>query len=399
MAKNIYKICLFILSLAFVLSSCGDDSIDAVVEKITVDPQSLELSPESGSEVVEVAANCGWTAEAHPVDGADAGWLVLAKSKGTGNATVNFRVMENKYNSERKASIVFTTDGGKTASVLVVQTAEEGGEEISAVNVRIGSYNIRLSTEDKDDKYPERKWTARKERLWASIQNCAFDVCGLQEVTLEAQKDLETKWNTIYGFHFFSPYSKDGVGDKAQGIMYRKNDYILSDTHFFWIGPDPDVMCATDIDDKQNKYNRGGLCGVLTHKATGLKFFFMSTHGCLNKNTGAEYAALFEQIEMRYNTEELPAFFVGDLNATPDHAMLKTITSYWTDSYLKAKSKKGISNTFNSYSSPDGLRRIDYVLYRTAGVPSLYCCDNTLYGGQYPSDHFPVYADFTIEKK
>ena len=378
------------------LLSC-DNSVSVVVEEeIASSLTSLELPPDSGMESVMITSNCDWTAEVLPVDAIDASWVILSKSKGFGDASVGFRIMENKYNLQRKASIVFTTTGGKTTSVLIIQQAAEDGEELSSIDVRIGSYNIRLSTEDKDQKYPERLWSVRKERLWSSIQDCDFDVVGLQEVTAAAQVELEEKWGNIYDMYFFSPYSKDGKGDKAQGLMYRKSDFILSDTHFFWIGPDPDSMSSSDIDSKQNKYNRGGYCGFLTHKASGIKMFFMNTHGCLNKDTGALYAGLFEEMEKRYNPDGLPAFFVGDLNATPDHQMIKTITSYWTDSYVTAKSKTGIVNTFNSYTNSDGLRRIDYILYRNVEAPTHYCCDNTLYGGQFASDHFPVYADFTI---
>ena len=394
--NNIHRFVTILLSV-LMLSSCGDDSIDAVTEELAVAPASLELSAASGAGTMEVIANCSWTVEALPAEGVDASWLILAKSKGTGNSAVNFRVMENKYNSERKASVVFTTDGGMTASVTVVQAAAEGGEEVSSIQIRVGSYNIRIpSSDDKTNEY--RNWATRKGFLWSSIQQCDFDIVGLQEVSLEQQEDLNTQWGGIYGMHFFSPYSRDGKGDKAQGIMYRKNLFSLSDVHFFWIGPDPEKMSTSDVGSDGAKYNRGGVCGILTHKATGIRIFFMDTHGCLNKDTGAQYAGLFEEMEKKYNTENLPAFFVGDLNATPDHAMLKTITSYWTDSYLKAKKKEGIVNTFNSWTNVNGLRRIDYVLYRNVSAPSLYCCDNTLYNGHYPSDHFPVYADFTINK-
>lgn len=395
--KSIIRFTLTLYSV-LMLSSC-DDSVSPVVEEIAASPLSFELSSESSNCIVQVTANCSWKTEVKPIDGIDASWIVLGKSQGKGDATLNFRVLQNKYNSDRKAEIVLSTEGGKNVSVSVVQAAAEDGEETSSINVRVGSYNIRLSTEDKDaTKYPERLWSVRKDRLWASIQDCSFDVVGLQEVTSAVQAELKEKWGSTYDMYFFSPYSKDGKGDKAQGLMFRKTDYNLSDTHFFWIGPDPDVMSSVDIDSNQNKYNRGGFCGILTHKATGIKFFFMNTHGCLNKDTGALYASVFEQMEKRYNTEGLPAFFVGDLNATPDHAMLKTITSYWTDSYKTTKSKKGIANTFNSYTEANGLRRIDYVLYRNVSAPSMYCCDNTLYGGQFASDHFPVYVDFTIVK-
>ena len=41
-----------ILSSVLMLSSCGDDSIDAVTEEISVSPSSLELSAKSGGETV-----------------------------------------------------------------------------------------------------------------------------------------------------------------------------------------------------------------------------------------------------------------------------------------------------------------------------------------------------------
>lgn len=179
--------------------------------------------------------------------------------------------------------------------------------------------------------------------------------------------------------------------------MYRSNILSLSDTHHFWLGPDPDKMSTSDKGTNGN-YNRGGFCGTLTHKATGIRIFFMNTHGALNETAKTEYAHVFEQMEKRYNTDNLPSFLVGDMNAVSSHEMMKTITDYWKDSYVDAQTKKGSANTFNSYTNPNGVRRIDYVLYRNASAPSYYCCDNTLYNGQYASDHFPVYTDFTISR-
>ena len=394
--KNIYRLVL-ILSSVLMLSSCGDDSVSTVKDEISVTPASIEIPSQSGSKSVEVTANCSWTAELQGEGGLDSDWLILAKSKGTGNAVVSFRVHENKYKTDRSVSIIFKSSSGEMASASVTQKGNSEGEEANSIKVRVGSYNIRIP-DSNDQNHDYRNWDRRKGFLWGSFEQCAFDIAGLQEVSTQQQRDLQAQWSGTYNFQFFSPYSRDGKGDKAQGIMYRSNIFSISDVHFFWIGPDPDSMSTSDVGTDGAKYNRGGMCAVLTHKATGIKIFFMNTHGCLNKDVGAQYAGLFEQMEKRYNTENLPAFFVGDLNATPDHSMLKTITGYWTDSYLKAAKKTGITNTFNSWTAPNGLRRIDYVLYRNASAPSLYCCDNTLFSGQYPSDHFPVYADFTIKK-
>lgn len=390
------RFCSLVLSLVLMLSSCGDDSVGTVKDEISVSPALIELPSQSGSGSIEVTANCAWTAEVYGLDGGDASWFILGKSKGTGNASVTFRVFENNYNAERKLSVVFTTASGEEASVSVLQEAASDGESMDSFKVRIGSYNIRLAGEDKD--HETRKWSVRQGFLWSSMDVCDFDVVGLQEVSSEQQEDLEAKWSSAYGLYFFSPYSQNGKGDKAQGLMYRSNVFTLSETHFFWLGPDPDKISTSDV-GTNGKFNRGGFCGILTHKATGLKLFFMNTHGALSEDAKTEYARVFELIEKRYNTDGLPSFLVGDMNAVSSHEMMKTILGYWNDAYVDAEQRKGVANTFNSYTNPNGVRRIDYVLYRNVSEPSFYCCDNALYNGQYASDHFPVYADFTISRK
>lgn len=278
-------------------------------------------------------------------------------------------------------------------AALFAASAFSLGRKTDYAEVRVGSYNIRMSGMDKAS--PDNNWSVRKERLWTSIENCRFDVFGLQEVSSEAQEDLEERFSDVFGLYFFSPYSEDGNGDKAQGVMYRKDLFELLEVHNFWIGPDPYVMSRSDVGSKGN-YNRGGFCGIFMHKPTGIRFFFMHTHGSLNEEAKLNYAGVFEQVERRYNPEALPSVFVGDFNVKPDHRMYEVITSYWNDSHLDSPVKNGPVNTFNAWKHPEGDRRIDFIFYRSGAEPIVYCCDNTLYDGLYPSDHFPLYTDFRI---
>lgn len=277
-----------------------------------------------------------------------------------------------------------------TATLAFTMNRKEHNAE-----VRVGSYNIRMSGMDKAS--ADNNWSVRKNRLWTSIEKCDFDVFGLQEVSSEAQRDLENRFSDEYGMYFFSPYSEDGRGDKAQGMMYRKDMFTLTDVHNFWLGPDPYIMSRSDVGSKGN-YNRGGFCVILTHNATGLKLFFMNTHGSLNEDAKIRYADVFEQVETRYNPDGLPSVFVGDFNVKPDHQMYNVITKHWQDSYLTASRKEGAADTFNAWKHPDGDRRIDFIFYRGNAKPMTYCCDNTLYDNLYPSDHFPLYVDFLIDK-
>lgn len=383
------------ISALLMLLSCGGGVSNAEEIISVASPATLNVDHATGEAAVELKANCAWTAQAQGKDGSDAGWVSLSRSKGNGDAKVTLWYTKNPLSVSREAVVTFITDGGKTASVTIVQGGDDQGSSASSVEVRLGSYNIRMS--NMDNSSADNKWSVRKSRLWTSIRDCGFDVFGLQEVSSAAQTDLKLEFGGTYGMVFFSPYAQSGQGDKAQGIMFRSDKFTLSDFHYFWLGPDPDKMSSSDVTASAT-YNRGGCCAVITHKATGVKFFFMNTHGCLSADSRTAYAAVFEQMEKRYNPEGLPSVFVGDFNEQPTGDMYKTIVGYWKDAWLSAQQKTGIENTFNSFSMPNGKSRIDYVFYRGKASAKHFCCDNTLYGGLYPSDHFPIYTDFILSK-
>ena len=109
-------------------------------------------------------------------------------------------------------------------SVLVMASC--GAARQSAVNeepisVRIGSYNLWISTLGKGD----NAWELRKSRLVQSIVEADMDIFGTQELDTRIQEELPVlleKAGCRYGWYIFSPYSPDGIGNKAQGIMYKK---------------------------------------------------------------------------------------------------------------------------------------------------------------------------------
>ena len=259
------------------------------------------------------------------------------------------------------------------------------------VEFRLGSYNLRMGHLDTDE---DNKWSVRRPRLMESIRRQAFDVAGLQEVNSLMQSDLEEEFGGIYNFWFFSPYSQDGVGDKAHGIMFRSSEFLISEKRFFWASDTPDVCSVTDIGPKGN-YRRGGCCAVLTHISSGIRFFLMCSHACYNDEPNARYASVYQAMESRYNPERLTSFFVGDLNTSPDSEASRAYRRYWNDACLTVErsSRTGLLNTYNDYDCPLGISRIDYLYYRGGGIDVVsYNCDGSLYGGKYASDHFPVTA-------
>lgn len=93
----------------------------------------------------------------------------------------------------------------------------------------LGTYNLRMEHLDSGH---DNCWAVRKPRLLASLRSAGFDVAGLQEVNSRMQRDLTEELGNEYSFWFFSPYSQNGEGDKAHGIMFRKSLFEILERRF-----------------------------------------------------------------------------------------------------------------------------------------------------------------------
>lgn len=376
------------MTMALFTASCSKDG--GGENHLYVSPSSLDVPAELNTAAVRVEADGSWTAE---VNEDAASYVILSKSRGTGEADVNLRIMKNPYNQERTATVTFRSSGVE-AVVTVRQAAARDGQDMKTAEFRIGTYNIRMSNMDKDE---DNVWSARKPRLLSSIKDNAFDIFGVQEVSTQAQKDLREALGKDYTINFFSPYYQNGQGDKAMGILFRTSRFTMSDWHLFWVSENPDILSVNDTGSKGD-FSRGGCCAVFTHKETGVRFFMMCSHGCLNVEPNNKFAHVYIDIEKKYNNDGLPSFFVGDLNAVPSSEAVVTYKTWWNDAFSSADVRDGAPNTYNGWSSQQGKTRIDYIWFRNDAKIMAYHCNNTLYDELYASDHFPVSADVKISK-
>ncbi len=300
--------------------------------------------------------------------------------------------------------LTLTYEGTEKLIDEIPATPDEDEAEKESITVRVGSFNIRSSAMDKNT---GDAWSSRKTKVRTSIQNNKYDFFGVQEVMSDQQTYLKNNLTT-YTFKFFSPYAQNGSGDRAQGLAYNKNLYTLSDWHYFWVSNTPDKMTTNDSSTSNGEtttYSRGGCCGILTHKSTGIKIFVMVTHGLLDDVRREQFAYVYEDMEKKYNPNGYPSFFVGDMNTTPDTGTAATTKLHWYDAYItlsaigKATGPYGTFNGFDEARDMNAAKRIDYIYYRGECTPLKYVCDNAKISSLYPSDHLPVYADFKIMKK
>lgn len=268
-------------------------------------------------------------------------------------------------------------------------------EPASELNIRVGTYNLMVA---KSSDTGENAWSKRKSRLIESIYDNNFDVFGVNECNDAVAQYITAELQNDYNIKLFNPYSLDGEGDEGQGLVYRKS-FTLLDWHYFWLSETPDVMVANDPNGT-SIYNRGGCCGTLVHNDTGIKFFVMVTHGAKNMTVRDQYANLYIEMENKYNPNNYPSFFVGDMNARPGQNSVNTYLTHWNDVYLEVDTGRiGPYSTYNGLDTSLDLnadpRRIDYIYYKES-VPLNYVCNDKTYGGYYASDHLPIYSDMLI---
>lgn len=387
--------CLYIMALILV-AACSKEGGGKTVN-VSVSPSEITVTYTQTNQTFEVQSDGAWTISALSAEGLELSWLKLNKIKGNGTSKVSARVYANDYRNERTAYITVTSASGKEAVATLVQ---EGNPNSSAegteIQVRVGNFNVRVSSTADG----ENAWAYRKTKVIQAVKDCDFDFWGINEGSNDIQTYLTEQLKDSYNIKYFSPYSQDGKGNKAQGLAYKKS-YTLSDWHYFWLSDNPDVMSQNDI-TSTSKYNRGGCCGVLTHNDTGIKVFVMVTHGALSDATRDAFAKLYVDMEKKYNPKGYPSFFVGDMNASPDCAATNVYRQHWKDVYLEvgASNITGPLATYNGFNLSANLnnatKRIDYIYYRNAH-PVNYVCFDKKYEGLYPSDHFPIYSDMIVK--
>jgi endonuclease/exonuclease/phosphatase family metal-dependent hydrolase len=269
------------------------------------------------------------------------------------------------------------------------------------------SFNVRGSFHDAAKK---NAWRNRAALNIATIKRCAPDVIGLQE---SQRGNLTTyhrhlpRYVQIRGPRYGNAFPYD-----SNAILYDPERLKPLDTGGFWLSETPE------------KHSRSWGTRV-ARSATWTLFALTNTNlAVLHLNTHLDHVSaparregsnlIIEKIaEISDRTGETPAVILtGDFNARPDSATHKNLTeSGFMDTYLAAGNEEGQSaNTFHAFQGTRyrdkhparGPRRIDWILLkdprgRLETESHSIIRDAEEEAGLYPSDHYPIVADFRLQ--
>ena len=300
----------------------------------------------------------------------------------------------------------------------------------SSEALRVGSYNIRLSTGDKGT---PNAWAARKNDLIALIRKLDLDAFGLQEVKPDQAEFLDKNFPDYakYGEH----RGADRKSDEASSIYFRTNRFECVKGGTFWLSETPDVPGLKGW---------GAACprvcswALLKDRRTGKQFCFANTHtDHVSALARKEGMLLIIKRMKEFAPAGTPIVFTGDHNCReteePAQAVSKILKNAlycapkskvtgpwrtfsgwkWRDSeYAAVDAMKLPPNVRNARKgSPDADKktnggyvwedcgaRIDYI-YVSPGVKvnSYATHADPRPGTQlYHSDHFPITAEIEL---
>jgi endonuclease/exonuclease/phosphatase family metal-dependent hydrolase len=270
--------------------------------------------------------------------------------------------------------------------------------------LRVMSFNVRGSFHDVRRK---NAWRHRADLNVATIERYAPHVIGLQEAqrgNLSAYRKRLPRYAHIRG-----PRYGNTIPHDFNTILFDPERLKVLDSGGFWLSETPDEH-SRSWETRVARSATWAQFGVL---GTDLSFLHLNTHldhvSALARREGSKLVVR-RIVELAGRTDvEPPAIVTGDFNSRPGNRTHKTFTeSGFADTYLAAGNEEG-ANTFHAFRGAlyrdahpaRGPRRIDWILVkdpkgrlRVRSHRIIHDADEN--SGLYPSDHYPILADFSI---
>ena len=240
-----------------------------------------------------------------------------------------------------------------------------------------------------------RDWRCRTGLVLDTIRRADPDTLGVQEAHYDWIKVL---------FAGLPDYDYVGIGrddGKTAGefsaVFYKRDKFRVLDSGTFWLSETPEVPGVKGWDAA---CVRCCSWAKLEEKATGRQFVHFNTHldhvGLVAMQKGAELVTA----RAARICPDLPAFFTGDFNVEPDSAPYATvIKAGFTDArHAAAQTDGGDTFHWDVFVSERGRTAstvIDYCFVKgPVRVDSFRVIRDVYPGDLYPSDHFPVIAEY-----
>ena len=262
------------------------------------------------------------------------------------------------------------------------------GESAVAQPLRVMTFNVRLPA----DSDGGNRWEARRELMAKVLAHERPDLIGTQELYQRQGDELVA---LLPQYAWFGQGRRGGDGDEHMGVFYRKDRLRVLASGDFWLSDTPEVVGSITWG---NLYPRMVTWARFQRIADGATFVLYNTHLPYRGEDEPARVRAAELIvsRLRQLPGDEPVILAGDFNTAPDGPTHALLTATLTDAWTAAPRRRGPATTFHNFTGRiDQADRIDWILFRGLKVKSARTV-TTHHRGRYPSDHFPVVADFEL---
>lgn len=262
---------------------------------------------------------------------------------------------------------------------------------LAAETLRVMTYNLRYASTNKPNAWPDRRPIMKD-----CLTQADPDLFGTQEGVYYQLKELN---RDLPQYTWIGTGRDGGSRGEFMAIFYKHERFDPLEYDHFWLSDTPEVIASTTWGNS----NRRMVTWVrFKDKKTDTEFYLLNTHFDHQIQLAREKAAELLLARVKKLKAELPLIVMGDFNAKAGSNKaydILTADSWLTDTWNTTKEKRGeIVATFNNFrDAVPGDNRIDWILTRNLPAPAWIEIITCQKEGQYPSDHFPVMAEFTLE--
>ncbi|SDP94676.1 Metal-dependent hydrolase, endonuclease/exonuclease/phosphatase family [Mucilaginibacter sp. OK268] len=256
----------------------------------------------------------------------------------------------------------------KTVNNSKPPTVNELSASATSPEIRVLSFNVRHNDPSDAQSITERQGNIRQ-----IIVDNNPDIFGLQEFSDNSFENWFIPQMATLGYGVYFDESA-GMGT-PKVIFYKTNRFTLQSSGTIVLGP-----------------TNTGTWAKLLDNSTGLRYFVSNSHWQFDsqpvrlQNSQALVAAV-----KQYNTEGLPEIVFGDFNAKPGTEEINNLKDGLD--LVDALGDTDGDLTFHGWT-PTGTGKIDWIMSDRSMSFTSWKVITTSYNGFWPSDHWPVMANF-----
>ena len=262
----------------------------------------------------------------------------------------------------------------------------------SGDSVKVMSFNVR-SDSMLDGK---NRWKHRKTHVISLLNDFKGDIIGLQEVTPKMLEDLKQEMSA---YHIIGSARTKRYFAEHNNLLISKRHHVLEhDT--FWLSNQPKKVGSSIW---FSLFPR--ICTTAkVQLESGEIVRVYNTHLDVYLSPARKYGLkkIMTYIQKQYERDQLPVILMGDFNTLPHQSLIQTIRSgQVSDKRFVAVQEQDATlyqqATMGRFKDRTRGMHLDYIFVSDECTVMHVEILKTSYNGCFPSDHYPIWAEVTIQ--